>query len=397
MSILYLLKLNPVLLFIIISSVLLLIDFIIYFLFKHFYKNIKVFKLLLITHIFFTIFITSLLFWAFFIVQWQPNPYIFKKLYYITNFLPSIYLAKIAYVVVSATFFIVRKKIVQKIAIYFAIIVLILLLWGTLWGRFNFTTYTYKINLPELNEENKLKIVQISDLHIGQFISHPQKFRSLVYKVNELNPDIIVITGDFLCFFAQEMEPFICYLNQLKAKIGVYGVLGNHDYGDYYSWKNHEEKEQNHQLFLNYVYQSGIKLLQNESVLLNNTSFVYLAGIENYGKKPYPRRGNIDKAMHNIPDSSSVILLAHDPIIWNEKVNNKYSNIVLTLSGHIHGYQIAGFRTKTGSYSIFSKKEPWNGLYQKNNQFLYISNGISSTLYIARLAMWPEITIFELN
>ena len=82
------------------------------------------------------------------------------------------------------------------------------------------------------------RIVQISDIHLENYFGNTRPIEKLVQEVNRLNPDVIVFTGDLVNRKSDELPPFIPVLSQLKAKDGIYSVLGNHDYGDYVKWNN---------------------------------------------------------------------------------------------------------------------------------------------------------------
>ncbi|MCX7985925.1 MAG: metallophosphoesterase [Bacteroidales bacterium] len=239
-----------------------------------------------------------------------------------------------------------------------------------------------------------IKIVFISDLHVGQFYGHEKKFELLINKINDQKPDIILLGGDMICCFAEEIKPLLPSLKKLKAKGGVFAIHGNHDYGDYFWWKNSKEKMWNHQLLEYFYKQAGIKVLNNEHIYISD-SHIILAGIGNCGHPPYGCHADWSKTFNAIPDSSLVVLIAHDPWNW-DRVKSEYPQVKLTLSGHTHAYQF-GIDTKRFCWSPFRPKKPFCGLYQHGNQYLYISRGIGSAMFASRIGMWPEITVITLN
>src|SRR5690606_5187654 len=178
---------------------------------------------------------------------------------------------------------------------------------------------------------------QISDLHIGSFYDNYDVVAEAIDLINGLNPDIIVVTGDLVNNYAWELDGWEGLLKQLKAKMGIYSILGNHDYGDYTDWKTEEEKTKNLIELEKRQAKIGFQLLKNQSIRLEKgESFIDLIGVENWGVSTFVNYGNLAEAMKNTSESSFKILLSHDPSHWEEQVQGK-TDINLTLSGHTHG------------------------------------------------------------
>ncbi|WP_372774077.1 metallophosphoesterase [Mangrovibacterium sp.] len=265
--------------------------------------------------------------------------------------------------------------------------------------------YRYKVrhvnlelkNLPEAFKG--MRIVQISDIHAGSF-DDPLAVSEGVEAIMRENPDLILFTGDLVNDRADEIVPYINVFNQLKAPLGVYSVLGNHDYGDYYKWPSPEAKRQNLEQLKQYHAEMGWRLLVNEHVLLNrDNQQLALIGIENWGAKGFTQYGDLKKAVAGLDqiDVPVKILLSHDPSHWEAEVRQHYQDIDLTLSGHTHGMQfgidIPGFKWSPVQYMY----KQWAGLYQQENQHLYVNRGYGYIGYQGRVGILPEITLIELS
>ena len=210
-------------------------------------------------------------------------------------------------------------------------------------------------------------------------------------------PDMILVTGDFVGYYAEELDGLEEIFYKLHAPYGEYGVLGNHDYGDYYGWRTPEEKSANFIKLTTKLRYLGIRLLRNESVMIHKDSDeVALLGVENWGPPPYKQYGDLKLALKNKPDSCFSILMTHDPRHWEHSVKNK-TNIELTFSGHTHGMQ-SGIKLGTFEWSpavlYFGN---WGGLYQNNEQYLYINRGLGFAGIPIRIGMPAEITVMTLH
>jgi uncharacterized protein len=293
---------------------------------------------------------------------------------------------------------ITRRKLLTQVGIIFAGVPFLSLFYGIIHGRFDFTTRKINLNYPNLPQKfNGLKIVQISDFHIGTFLHYKDHVQEVVKIINEVNADLILFTGDFVNNVSQEIEPFYDILKTLKAKTGKYAILGNHDYGEYVPWKSEQEKQQNIENIIQLQKEIGFDLLLDESrkIQIADES-IELIGIQNWGLLPFPQYGDLQKAMKGISNDSFKILMSHDPTHWDAQVLDK-TNIDLTLSGHTHGAQfgieIPGFRWSPATV----RYKRWGGLYSEGKQKLYINTGLGSIGYPGRVGMPPEITILTLG
>jgi len=275
-------------------------------------------------------------------------------------------------------------------------------LFGTLLFGF-LNKYRYQINRLQLAFENLpdafrgLKIVHISDIHSGSF-TDKDAVRRGVNKIIQEKPDLILFTGDLVNDRATEMHEYIEVFGELKAPLGVYSVLGNHDYGDYVRWENEEAKQSNLRDLMNVHSKMGWRLLMNEhAVLEKNGDQIALLGIENWGARGnFSRYGKMDKAYPGTENYPFKILLSHDPSHWDAQVRTQYKDIDLMLAGHTHGMQfgleLPGVKWSPVQYMY----KQWAGLYESENQKLYVNRGFGFLGYPGRVGILPEITVIEL-
>ncbi len=272
------------------------------------------------------------------------------------------------------------------------------LIYGVFKGGYNYTIRRISLKLFHLPEEfNGLRIVQISDIHSGSFAS-TNPLKRAVDMINAQEADLVFFTGDMVNNETSEVLPFKEILKQVKAKLGVYAILGNHDYGDYHSWPDKEAKQANLQQLANVYHEMGWRLLRNESVLLGETGKqLAIIGMENWGTR-FQKYGDMNQSVAGSEHAVVRLLLSHDPSHWDEEVTAKFREVDVTFSGHTHGAQlgieIPGFVKWSPSQYLYRQ---WAGLYQKENQYLYVNRGLGFLAYPGRLGISPEITVFELK
>ncbi|MEO6963080.1 MAG: metallophosphoesterase [Puia sp.] len=263
--------------------------------------------------------------------------------------------------------------------------------------------YNYHIHRVPLTFENLppafrgLKIVQVSDIHSGSF-SNKKAVEKGVQMILDLKPDLILFTGDLINDRATEMADYFDVFSSLKAPMGVFSTLGNHDYGDYVHWPSPEARLQNIEHLKKIEADMGWRLLMNEHVVLERgTDQIALIGIENWSaKKRFPKYGKMWEAYPGAEKYPFKILMSHDPSHWDAEVRPKYGDIDLTLAGHTHGMQfgveIPGFKWSPVQY-IYKE---WAGLYEEGKQKLYVNRGYGFIGYPGRVGILPEITLIEL-
>ncbi len=276
-----------------------------------------------------------------------------------------------------------------------------LLAGGTMLGAFVYgmarTAYNYKIRtanvaLPQLPPTFKgLKIVQISDLHLGSFINTSSVDRA-VEIINQQEADLIFFTGDMVNRHYNEAEPFIPILSKLKANHGVFSVLGNHDY--YGTPADLEKMKTIHD-------ECGWTILNNANKILEiDGQSIAIVGVENWGQLDYfPKIGNLNIACKGCEAVDAKLLLSHDPSHWDYVVSEKHKDIDITFSGHTHGFQMGveiPFLKIKWSPSQYAYKQ-WAGLYNKGNQYLYVNRGLGFIGWHGRVGIPPEITVMNVT
>lgn len=270
-----------------------------------------------------------------------------------------------------------------------------LLSFGIIKGAHNYKVRTRRIainGLPTALEG--LKIVQISDIHSGSFWNK-KAVADGIQKINDLNPDLIFFTGDLVNDKAKEFEPVKNLFAQLKAKYGIFSVLGNHDYGDYAIFPDEEglTKEQNLSNLMNHQKSIGWKLLNNENEIIEIAGEkVAILGVENWSAHlRFPKYGDLKKAYENTQEAALKLLLSHDPSHWKAEIVKNFNDIAITFSGHTHGMQF-GIDSKYYRWSpVQYQYKEWADLYTEENQYLYVNRGFGYIGYPGRVGFYPEI------
>ena len=301
------------------------------------------------------------------------------------------------YFTAKENYFPERRKFISTTAIAAAGIFSALVIDGIIFGKYRHTVRKVKLRFKNLPENFKgYKIVQISDVHSGSFFN-PQKLQKAIDLINEQDADVVLFTGDMVNNYADEFKPFIPLFKSIKAKDGKFSILGNHDYGDYGAWNSREEKAQNIPTLKNYQAEAGFKMLRNENIALEkNGEKIYLLGVENWGIKPFPQYGDLDKALKGVPEDAIKVLMSHDPTHFDEVVKKHKTHVHLTLSGHTHGMQF-GLDLKNIKWSpVKFKYKKWADLYESEGKYLYVNRGFGVIAYPGRVGINPEITVIEL-
>jgi predicted MPP superfamily phosphohydrolase len=265
--------------------------------------------------------------------------------------------------------------------------------------------YNYQVKRIELSFDNLpqgfkgLRILHISDIHSGSFTDKHAVLKG-VKKILDEKADIILFTGDLVNDKASEMKHYMDAFDQLKAPMGVYSTLGNHDYGDYVTWPSDGlTQAENLEKVKGLHATLGWRLLMNEHVILErNGSEIALLGVENWSAKArFPKHGRMDLAYPGAEKYPFKILMSHDPSHWDAMIRPQYSDIDLTLSGHTHGMQfgieIPGFKWSPVQYVY----KEWAGLYEEGKQKLYVNRGYGFIGYPGRVGVMPEITVITLT
>ena len=275
----------------------------------------------------------------------------------------------------------------KRLRILLHLIVLILTFF-TFWGffiepgRLVVRQQTIQIaNWP--SELNGFKVAVLSDIHVDNWFVTERKVRTIVERTNQLQPDLIVILGDYMSgngWVKQEVEPqvFAPILKDFNASFGVYSVLGNHDW-----W--YDGKHLRHELERN-----GIKVLENEVTQLNvRNRSLFLVGLSDLWTRPQ----RINETIETIPQDEPIIALAHNPDIFP----NLPQRVPLLLGGHTHGGQVRfPFIGSVVSSSRLGDRYSRGHVFE-NNHHLFVTTGIGTSIMPVRFGVTPEIVLLTLN
>ncbi|WP_423127655.1 metallophosphoesterase [Gaoshiqia sp. Z1-71] len=315
------------------------------------------------------------------------------------NIIPKTVISLFA--VSSLPFHLLKKKISSQVILLCGMIlslgIILNIGYAVAFGKKTIRTELVELTLPGLPESlDQLKIIQISDIHLGSF-ENDQFLERCAREINRHKPDLIFFTGDIVNNYYQEILGFEEHLKAMQATYGKFAILGNHDYGDYSDWQKKEDKIFNRQMVNQKLIEAGFRLLLNESelVVIGDTSIAVI-GVENWGHEPFPQYANLKEAMKGLPENSFQILLTHDPSHWESQVINQ-TNAHLTLSGHTHGGQFALKIAGIEFSPISLIQKHWGGLYRHDKQYLYVNRGIGCVGFPGRIDMAPEITVITLR
>ena len=291
-----------------------------------------------------------------------------------------------------------RRVFVSKLALGIAAIPFASFLYGMYKGRYNFKVLKYTLHFEDLPAAfDGYRITQISDLHVGSF-DNKEKVEYAIDLINQQESDTILFTGDMVNNRAEEMLPWKESFSKLKAKDGMFSILGNHDYGDYVRWDSDELKAKNLNELQGIQKDIGFDLLRNESRFIEkNGERIAIVGVENWGKG-FKQKGDLKKATETIEANDFKILMSHDPSHWEYQVIDDDYHYHLTLSGHTHGMQ---FGIEIPGWIKWSpvkwRYKYWAGIYEEKNQLINVNRGFGVLAFPGRVGIWPEITVIELK
>lgn len=290
-----------------------------------------------------------------------------------------------------------RSDFLVKSGIVMASLPLFPLSWGIISGAYDYRVRRQKLVLPNLPKSfHGLKIAQISDVHSGSFYNKKAVLGGVEMLLGE-KPDVVFFTGDLVNNVASEMRDYQDIFSKVKADLGVFSTLGNHDYGDYYYGKEDSAvKRKNLKDLIETHKVMGWDLLNDENRILKvNNEELAIVGVQNWGLGTrWPKHGDLKKALQGTEEQAVKLLLSHDPSHWRAQVLD--SDVDAMFAGHTHGMQF-GVRGEHFQWSPakFIYKE-WAGLYQEGDKQLYVNTGYGFLGYPGRVGILPEITIFEL-
>jgi uncharacterized protein len=260
--------------------------------------------------------------------------------------------------------------------------------YGLLYGRLNLETTAQKIHLPKLPAQFRgFRICQLSDIHIGPFMP-AEEIRKYAAIANQLKPDLIVLTGDFVTFDPSTQYAVVEALSGLRAPYGVYGCLGNHD-----AWARVQDSIS--ELFR----QSGVRILRGENVqIAAHGEALNLIGVDFQSHRafgPSPAVPNILGNIERLVSRDRVnVLLSHNPDTFDRAAE---MGVDLSIAGHTHGGQ-AALEFISPELAPSRLVTPYvAGLFQKPGGQLYVNRGIGTIFVPIRLGAPPEITVYELT
>jgi predicted MPP superfamily phosphohydrolase len=275
----------------------------------------------------------------------------------------------------------------KRLRVAFAVITLFLAgvaFWGFLIEPGRLVTHQQTIHIDNWPQSlDGMRIAVLSDIHVDDWFITEKKLRTIVERTNELQPELIVILGDYMSgdgWVKRRVEPevFATVLKDLRAPLGVYSVLGNHDW-----WFSGMRVRRG-------LEQNGIKVLENESaqVDVRGTS-LWLVGLADLWTRPQ----RINDAVAKVPEGQPLIALTHNPDIFP----NVPQRVQLLLAGHTHGGQvrfpILGPVIEASDYG-----DRWvRGHVFEENHHLFVTTGIGTSIMPVRFGLPPEIVILTLK
>lgn len=266
-------------------------------------------------------------------------------------------------------------------------------------GAHDYRVRRLSVKLPALPSAfDGLKIVQISDIHSGSFFNKTAVRGGIDMLLAE-KPDLVFFTGDLVNVAAWEMKDYFDIFKQVRAPLGTFSILGNHDYGTYTTWPSEKAKQENFQNLLKAHQLLGWDLLRNENRLLRfGNEQIAVVGVENWSTfSRFPKHGRLDLAVKGTEEAPIKLLLSHDPSHWEGEVLHHYPDIDIMFSGHTHGMQFGIEIGKLKWSPIQYIYKQWAGLYEQDHQKLYVNRGYGYLGFPGRIGILPEITVMELK
>lgn len=298
-------------------------------------------------------------------------------------------------------FFLVR---LPRVGIVVGTGIVLIFVWGATWGRTRLHVTRIEVCSERLPDAfDGLRIVQLSDIHLGTMVRPEPELQRIVDSVEALRPDVVIFTGDLVNVRVSEIsEGAARILSSLKAPYGVFSVTGNHDSGAYIMDTVSLPRAVSYAQVVDRQREIGWNVLEDSTVyLVRGKDSISLSGIAydmELGQRRHDRQlppAKLDVVYRNVPDSLFNITAVHLPQLWEQIVDTQYGD--LTLAGHVHSMQLK-VKLLDKSYSPASRVyKEWSGRYEQQGKALYINDGTGYVAYPMRLGAWPEITLITLR
>lgn len=295
--------------------------------------------------------------------------------------------------------YVLPRKVWRRTVVACTIIIWALTGYGFLFGFQQFTVRHVEFASADLPEAfDGYRIVQFSDAHVASMTGSRQwMVQRAIDSINAQHADAVVFTGDMQNIWPDELPSQASYFRQLKAKDGVFAVLGNHDY-DVYQNCDEAEKTENCKKTVKAFRDMGFDLLLNEHrIVRRDSDSIIIAGMENWGTtKRMPRKGDVKKTLSepsalSLQSSPFILMLQHDPTCWREKIIPE-CNAQLTLSGHTHGGQIS----LLGWSPVAIRYPEWGGMTYEGSRAINVSTGLGALIPF-RIGLPGEIVVITLR
>ena len=290
-----------------------------------------------------------------------------------------------------------RSQFLARTAVVAATLPVATMSFGIVSGAYDYRIRRRKLYLPNLPSSfDGITIGQLSDIHSGSFFDKKAVQGGVDMLLAE-KPDVVFFTGDLVNNETKEVKDYFDIFSGIKADMGVYSTLGNHDYGDYKTWPSMLAKRQNLEDMIKVHERMGWRLLMNEHINLKQSGDrIAVLGVENWGAGRFAKYGKLDQA-HLNSEADVKLLLSHDPSHWDSQVRPNFPDIDLMFAGHTHGMQLG---VEIGDWRWSPSKwvyKQWADLYKEGNHHLYVNRGFGFLGFPGRIGIYPEITLLELT
>ena len=245
------------------------------------------------------------------------------------------------------------------------------------------TVREHDLQLPRWPSELAgLRVAALSDLHVGSPYHGIDKLQQIVALTNRSDPDLIVLLGDFVVHGVVggtriPPERIAAVLSNLEAPLGVWAVLGNHDW--WYSFEGVRKP----------LSARGIKVLEDQAVEISSSGTTFwLAGIGD----AWAGNADIPSALKSVPDDATVLAITHNPDIFTDMPDR----VSLTVAGHTHGGQVALPLLGPPVVPSVHGQRYAAGWIVEEERHLFVTPGLGTSIISVRFLVPPEISILKL-